>query len=328
MPLISVIIPAYNAEKTILETIESVLKQTFLDFELIIINDGSQDSTLEIISNLQDSRIKVFCYPNSGLSASRNRGIFHATGDYISFLDADDLWTPDKLEAQLKALQENPQAAVAYSWTKCIDEFGEVSRRGTHISVTGDVYKNLLVVNFLESGSNVLVRREAFNEVGVFDEFVSPAEDWDMWLRLAARYHFVAVPSPQVLYRVYSNSLSANVWKMEAACLQVIERAFQQVPKSLEPLKKYSLGNTYKYLTYKAIEGYPERKRGFIAVKFLSLSIVYDPSFLLKRVLFKVLLKIAIIILLPPQKAQILFTKFQKLFNTTTILGYLQLDPF
>ena len=89
MPLISVIIPAYNAEKTILETIESVLKQTFLDFELIIINDGSQDSTVEIISSLQDSRIKLFCYPNSGLSASRNRGIFHATGDYISFLDAD-----------------------------------------------------------------------------------------------------------------------------------------------------------------------------------------------------------------------------------------------
>ncbi|HBL15031.1 MAG TPA: glycosyl transferase family A, partial [Cyanobacteria bacterium UBA11162] len=109
-------------EKTIKETIESILNQTFVDFELIVINDGSTDSTVDIVTSIQDSRLQVFSYPNAGLAASRNRGIDRATGKYISFIDADDLWTPDKLERQLKALEENPQAAVAYSWTDCIDE--------------------------------------------------------------------------------------------------------------------------------------------------------------------------------------------------------------
>jgi len=91
MPKISVIIPAYNAEKTIRETIESVCKQTFSDFELIIINDGSKDKTLEIAQSIKDKRIKVFCYENRGLSTARNRGISKANGEYIAFLDADDL---------------------------------------------------------------------------------------------------------------------------------------------------------------------------------------------------------------------------------------------
>jgi glycosyltransferase involved in cell wall biosynthesis len=328
MPLISVIIPVYNGEKTIRETIESVLKQTFSDWELIIINDGSQDSTLEIVFSIQDTRLKVFSYPNAGLAASRNRGIAQASGEYISFIDADDLWTTDKLEAQLQVLQANPQAAVAYSWTKCIDEFGQVSRRGTQISVRGDVYKNLLVVNFLENGSNLLIRRQALNEVGSFDESINIVADWDMWLRLAARYHFEAVSSPQILYRVSASSMSANVLRMEAESLQVIERAFTQAPESVEHLKKYSLGNTYKYLTYKAIEGPPERKKGLVAARFLWQAVRNDPALLRTKVLFKVLFKIAAITILPPQQAQLFFTRFKKLTNTTTMLGYLQLDPF
>ena len=328
MPLISVIMPVYNGEKTIRETIESVFNQTFPDWELIVINDGSQDATLQILNSIQDPRLRVFSYPNAGQATSRNRGISQACGEYISFIDADDLWTPDKLEAQLQVLQANPQAAVAYSWTKCIDEVGQVSRRGSHISVTGDVYKNLLVVNFLENGSNPLIRRQALNEVGSFDESLTPAEDWDLWLRLAARYHFEAVSSPQILYRVSVKSATANVWRLEAACLEVIERACTQAPESVEHLKKYSLGNTYKYLTYKAIEGPPERKKGLVAARFLWQAVRNDPALLRTKVLFKVLLKIAAITILPPQQAQSFFTRFKKLSNTTTMLGYLQLDPF
>src|SRR3712207_5841233 len=98
MSLISVIVPAYKGEKTIQKTIESVLNQTFTDFELIVINDGSQDATLDVVSSIQDSRLKLFSYPNAGISTTRNRGIYHAVGEYISFIDADDLWTPDKLK--------------------------------------------------------------------------------------------------------------------------------------------------------------------------------------------------------------------------------------
>ncbi|MFM6395643.1 glycosyltransferase family 2 protein [Planktothrix sp.] len=162
MPLISVVIPTYNAEKTIEETIHSVLNQTVSDLELIVVNDGSTDSTLEIISKFTDPRLKVFSYPHSGANSARNRGLEQASGEYISFIDADDLWTPDKLELQLKVLQENPEAKVAYSWTDCIDESSQFLRRGGHVTVNGDVYLHLLVANFLENGSNPLMRTGAF----------------------------------------------------------------------------------------------------------------------------------------------------------------------
>ena len=307
MPLISVIIPVYNNESTIQETIESVLTQSFSDLELIVINDGSQDSTLKIVSSILDPRLKVFSYPNAGLAATRNRGVSHASGEYISFIDADDLWTPDKLEAQFKALQANPQAAVAYSWTDWIDESGQFLRPGGHISVNGDVFATLLVRDFVESGSNPLIRAEALAEVGGFDESLPAVEDWDMWLRLAARYEFVCVPSPQILYRVSSSSMSSNVWKMEAGSLRVIERAFAVAPESLQHLKREVLANRYKYLTFKAVEGTPERKKGLAAVRFLWQMVRYDRSMLLRsQILAIVLVKIAIATLLPSQLSQAL----------------------
>src|SRR6478672_10157769 len=181
MPLISVIIPVFNGEKTIYETVQSVLNQTFKNIEVIIINDGSQDKTLKIVESIQDNRLKIFSYANAGLAASRNRGINLASGEYISFIDADDLWVPDKLEAQLKALQTNPEAVIAYSWTDYIDEDGKFLYPGSHVTLSGNVYKDLLLNNFLESGSNVLVRQQAFKEFGYFDESLTAAEDWEMW---------------------------------------------------------------------------------------------------------------------------------------------------
>jgi hypothetical protein len=176
----------------------------------------------------------------------------------------------------------------------------------------------------LENGSNPLIRAEALAEVGEFDASLTPAEDWDMWLRLAARYQFVVVPSPQVLYRISANSSSSNISKLEASCLQVIERAFRDAPESLEHLKNLSLGNLYKYCTFKAIENPYEQQQGLAAVRYLWNSVRYDPLLLRSRVIWKVLLKIATLVILPPQQAQALLTKFQRLFNTTTLLGYLQ----
>lgn len=327
MPLISVIIPVYNGEKTIRETIESVLKQSFQDFELIVINDGSQDSTLEIISSIQDFRLKIFSYPNAGLSASRNRGIFQATSEYISFLDADDLWTPDKLEAQLQALQENPKAAVAYSWTDYIDESSQLLKRGGYMTVNGDVYAKLLLIDFIANGSNPLIRRQALIEVGSFDESLTAAEDWDMWLRLAARYHFVAVPAPQILYRISMNSMSSNVHKQEAESLQVIEKAFTQAPDSLTYLKQFTLANLYKGLTFRALERCSGRKGGITAARLLWHSFRTDSSLLRARVIWKVLFKIAVMVLLPPKQAQALLTQMKYLSNINALHGYMQVEP-
>lgn len=109
MPEISVIIPVYNAENTILETINSVLNQTFEDFELIIINDGSTDRTLDVIKKFKDNRISVHTFPNSGPSSARNKGLRLAKGNFISYVDADDLWSKDKLRSQFLALKNDPQ---------------------------------------------------------------------------------------------------------------------------------------------------------------------------------------------------------------------------
>ncbi len=325
MSLISVVIPVYNGEKTIRQTIESVINQTFSNFELIVIDDGSQDSTLDIVRSISDSRLKVFSFPNAGLATSRNRGIQLASGDYISFIDADDLWTGNKLEAQLKALLDNPQAAVAFSWTDCIDESGQFSRRGNYTTVSGNVYAQLLLTDFIENGSNLLIRSEAFKKVGYFNESLPAAEDWDMWLRLAVNYEFVVVPSPQVFYRLSTTSMSANVVRQEAACLQVIDQAFAQAPDSVQHLKKPSLANLYKYLTYKVLAGVPDPQAGKIAVRFWWQVLHHQPELWHKRVTWKVFLKSGLVTLLSARLTDNLI--WEKWLNTDTILGYITLNP-
>ena len=315
MPLISVIIPVYNGDKTIKQTIKSVLMQSFTDFEIIIINDGSRDSTLNIVSSISDSRIKIFSYDNAGISTSRNRGFSHSSGEFVSFLDADDLWTPDKLEAQLKALYANPEAAVAYSWVNYIDEYGQFFRIGNHQTLNGNVYEKLLVHNLLENGSNPLIRRQALTEVGGFEPEFSSAADWDMWLRLAAGYPFVAVPSPQILYRMSGSSMSSNILKMEAECLQLIENAFNHAPTSLQFLKKQSFDALYNYLTFKVLESPSNQQDGILAARFFGQLVRNDLSVLRRpKPVLTALFKISVVLFLPSQQSQTLINSAKKVF--------------
>ncbi|MDZ8262017.1 glycosyltransferase [Nostoc sp. ChiQUE01b] len=300
LPKTSVIIPAYNSENTIHHTIQSVLNQTLNDLELIVINDGSEDSTLDVVTQIKDPRIKIFSYTNAGGNVSRNRGLQLAVGEFVSFLDADDLWTPDKLQSQLKALQENATATVAYSWTDYIDENSEIVLSGTHVIANGDVYEKLLLTNFLENGSNPLIRREALLKLGGFDESLSAAQDWDMWLRLAGQFDFVCVPSVQILYRISANSVSSNLVRQEKACLQVLERAYKERPLALKDNWNLSLTNLYKYLTCKALQKPFNRQKALTAAKFLW-NYILNNSLRLQRITFtlKLLLKIFIILLMP-----------------------------
>ena len=299
---VSVIIPAYNSEKTLRETISSVLNQTFSNFELIVIDGGSTDSTLGIISSIHDFRLRVFSYSNLGISASRNCGIAHSNGEFIAFLDHDDLWTPDKLELQLRALRENPQAAVAYSWIDVIDESNQFIRSGIRVSVTDNARTKLLVNNFLYTASNPLIRKEALIEVGGFDESLSGPEDWDLFLRLSSHYQFITVPHSLILFRRSAGSVSSNTSMMEAAALQVINRAFEQSPESLH-LKKYSLSTLYLYLTFKGLDAPSQRRNGFVAARHLWQAIKADPSLLRQwKTMLKALFKITAAVFLPGMK--------------------------
>lgn len=276
--MISVIIPAYNAEKTVVESINSVLGQTYSDFELIVINDGSTDRTLEVVEGIKgkDSRVKVFSYENAGGSVSRNRGAFLAKGEFISFLDADDIWTPDKLEMQLLALQKNPEYGVAYSWTDYINGRGEIVGNGSRVRASGDVYERLIENNFLENGSNPLIRTEIFIATGGFDNSLKAAQDWDMWLRLAMQSLFVYVPKVQVLYRISANSLSANIPQQGKYSLQVLGRSLLIKPVSCKTVK-LSYGNLYKYLLCKSLQ-YPTRIKALWGLRFLVMLLINQPS--------------------------------------------------
>jgi glycosyltransferase involved in cell wall biosynthesis len=312
VPKISVVIPAYNCAKTIKQTRDSVLSQTYTDLELIVINDGSTDATLNIVSQIKDSRIKLFSYPNAGGNVSRNRGINHAVGEFISFLDADDIWTPDKLATQLQTLQENPTTKVAYSWTDYIDENGKFVSSGTHISLNGNLYEQLLVKNFLENGSNPLICKDALLAVGGFDESLVAGQDWDMWLRLAREFNFVAVPKVQILYRISANSLSSNLARQEKACLQVLNKAYSTSPESLQHLKAYSFANLYKYLTWKALQNPLNRQKGLAGALFLWKYVKNDSSRLQNRSLTLILFfKIVVILMLPSALSTALLTSMK-----------------
>ncbi len=257
MPQVSVIIPAYNAEKTILATINSVLNQTYEDFELIVVDDGSTDKTVELVKTISDPRMKVFSYPNGGTSVARNRGIEQASGDYLSFIDHDDMWVDDKLESQLAIFREQPDIGAVYSWTIHMQDYKEsISLHPSSKStIEGDVYLELLMYNFTESGSNILIRREVIDEIGGFTPNLDTS-DWEFCLRVAAKFKFGVSPRYHILYRRVIGSMSYNLHRMEEATIQVWERAFTMDSPELDSLssielqdfKKKSLAIIYRYL--------------------------------------------------------------------------------
>lgn len=257
MPTISVVIPAYNAERTVLETVESVQKQTFSDLEIIVIDDGSTDRTLELVQGVIDKRLKIFSYDNGGVATARNRGISHAGGEFIAFLDADDLWTPDKLELQLAALLQNPEAGVAYSWTYFFIDGQEEISPGKQFFFEGNVYPQLIVENFLANGSNPLIRKKAIDSVGNFDTTFSQCADWDFYLRLAARFPFVSVPSHQIFYRQSLGSMTSQTSKIdgiEKQVLSMLDKAYKTAPAEYQYLKKQSLAWVYEYCTQQYLQ--------------------------------------------------------------------------
>lgn len=327
MPAISVIIPVYNGGKTIQRTVNSVLNQTFTDFEIIVINAGSTDSTVEIVSQINDHRLRVYTYFKANVAVNRNLGFQHATAEFVSFLDADDLWTSDKLEAQYNALVKNSNAAVAYSFTDAIDEKDDFLRFCSHAAYSGDVFLQLLLDDFIGSGSNVMIRTSAFAEVGGFDCLLTNAQDTDLWVRLAAKYDFVAVEKVQILYRISANSMSSNVLGLEESNLQVIERAYRyEKATQYKHLKKYSLGNLYKYLSYKALSASPGKHNSHIAARFLWQAVKCDRTLLFKPILYKAFLKLVAMSVLPPKGATQLLNKFPRLADTSTFFGYIKVN--
>lgn len=218
--MFSVVIPLYNKEKSVKNTIGTVINQTITDFELLVINDGSTDKSREIVAGINDDRIRIVDKPNGGISSSRNEGIMRARYDYIAFLDADDLWESDFLETIHKLITDYPNADCYATGYACkynnttLNVFG-VRKRG----IIHDFFKQVYKAPVMHS-SSVCVKKSTFNKVGHFNTAIRRGEDYDMWARLGRAATIAATPEVKVWYRLnVENSAMVGLHKPQTLWL-------------------------------------------------------------------------------------------------------------
>lgn len=290
MPKVSVVIPAYNAMTYLPETLNSVLQQTFSDFEVLIIDDGSTDHIQAwVAQNITDLRVRLITQANQGLSGARNTGIANAQGEYVAFLDADDVWKPTKLEKQVNYLDNNSTVGLVYNWIALIDAEGKPTGRVMGGDIEGDVLEEILQHNIIDCPC-VVVRRKCFETVGMFDITLRSVEDWDMWIRIAAYYPLAVIKEPLAYYRQHSSNMSKNWRVMEQAFHQVIEKSFQSVPSELQYLRNNSLGYANLCLAWKALQS--KDKDYQLASEFQQQAIAHYPKLRYSRENFRLTLAI------------------------------------
>jgi glycosyltransferase involved in cell wall biosynthesis len=259
--LISVVIPVHNGERFIGRTLRSVLTQSYQTIEVIVIDDGSTDSSLAVAKEVaaNDPRVRYYSGSQAGVAAARNRGIAEARGEFIAPVDADDLWHRDKLLLELNALRKaGARAGVAYCWNVFIDETDNIfsGKRLGRARLEGNVLPALFEKNFLGNGSTPLVRHGCLDQVGGYDPnpHLQGAEDWKLYLALAEVCEFVLVPRRLVGYRKSQSSISANFVTMQKCTDFVRQWAQKRWPLLAEKHGKRERYSTYLYLAYTAME--------------------------------------------------------------------------
>jgi glycosyltransferase involved in cell wall biosynthesis len=211
-PKVSVIIPTYNRAQFLSTAITSVLAQTFEDFEIVVVDDASDDNTRETVTAFTDGRIKYVRHEtNKKIAAARNTGILHAAGLYIAFLDDDDRWLPEKLEKQVGLLDASPSvtggvytgfSVVERTSGKLLETFCPAKR--------GNMYNDLLRKNCIRTASTVMLRKQCLGRAGLFDESIAYGEEYDLWLRISKEFFFECIQEPLVVYSVHGSNTSRN----------------------------------------------------------------------------------------------------------------------
>lgn len=224
---VSVIVPAYNTERFVAEAIESALGQSVAPLEVIVIDDGSTDRTADVLQKFGPA-IAIVTQSNRGLPAARNAGAAMASGYWLAFLDADDLWLPHKLERQLQKAAD-PRLAMIYTDRFNIGERGilPIVQSAIQPLYSGDIFIPLLMLGNHITASSVTVRNEVFRALGGFAEDLRAAEDWDLWIRLAEHHLVGACTDPLVRYRFHGSMMSGDPRRMQIARREVVRRALQ-----------------------------------------------------------------------------------------------------
>jgi hypothetical protein len=256
IPQISVIIPTYNRCDLVQQAIDSVLAQTYQDFELIVIDDGSTDGTGDILKVRYGEKIIYVRQENKGGPVARNLGLSIAKGKYIAFLDSDDLWTPEKLARQVPILESNPEVAVVACQAWIIDgkdqKLSEIPL-GINTLPSDFTVENLLMFNRIPAGSSTcLVRRSVLDQVGGFSQDIRFGAEWDLWLRIAQDAKLLIVPEPLDFYRKHRQTLSffpdiKHVDDSLADHLTILQRCVNKYPGTI-PKPDYDRAVAYQYL--------------------------------------------------------------------------------
>ncbi|MFP5270927.1 glycosyltransferase family 2 protein [Coleofasciculus sp.] len=314
-PLVSVIIPAYNAEAFLEKTLKSVLSQTYKNIEVLVVDDGSQDRTAEIVYSFaqQDRRVTLLQQPNSGVAAARNLAIQYAKGEFIAPIDADDIWYPHNLEKQVQCIMEaDASVGLVYAWSVEIDEEDFISGGFHSYNYEGEVYGILVYRNFLGNASAALIRRSCIEKVGDYNcdlrlQEAQGCEDWDLYLRIAECYQVRVVPEFLIGYRQLTNSMSRNYQSMAKSQSLVLEAVQKRHPEIPAAVYQWSISNFYMYLAHQSSkDGNPS-----IALYWLYKAWQFDVSMtLIRHDLYVIIVKIINYILFQKIKKARIFKLF------------------
>jgi glycosyltransferase involved in cell wall biosynthesis len=251
MAKVSIIIPTYNRAYSLRLAIISVLNQTFHDFEIIVVDDGSRDNTHEVISEFSDGRIRYICHEvNKKEAGARNTGVVNSTGEYIAFIDDDDEWLPEKLEKQIDLLENSSRiVGCVYTGFFAIEQYSGRILYEVIPQKRGNIFNDMFIDNWIGTPSTVLLKKECFDKVGFFDEKIAYGPDYDMWIRLAKEFHIEYIAQPLVKYYIHERKLSTNYKIMISGKEVIIEKYkdFFESDRKVYSNQYLSLGVLYCY---------------------------------------------------------------------------------
>lgn len=223
---VSIIIPTHNRASWLTKTIQSVVAQSFEDWELLVVDDASSDDTKKVVRRFPQARY-IRMENHSGVSAARNRGVRETSGRWLCFLDSDDLWVHDKLAVQMEWMQSHPQSVVCYTDEIWIRNGVRVNPMDKHRKYSGDIFARALPLCIV-SPSSAMIDRAVFEQIGGFDETFPACEDYDLWLRMAARHKFDFIPQKLIVKQGgHSDQLSKKYWGMDRFRVQALEKLIQ-----------------------------------------------------------------------------------------------------
>ncbi len=224
---VSIIIPVYNRPVMLVRAIESILNQTYQCFELIVVDDGSDEPLDQLETQFDDTRIRVVRQNHKGVSSARNRGVKLAKHDYIAFLDSDDEWLPEKLEQQMRFFEHNPASRICYTGEKWVRHGKRFNHPKSREKFSGDIFERCLEDCFIGC-STVVMHKSLFDEVGGFDTSLAICEDYDLWLKISARYPIVLLEQPLIKkHGGHKDQLSMAEWGIDRFRIRALQNSIR-----------------------------------------------------------------------------------------------------